>query len=354
LDRYKQLSAQRDSRKISVLPQTRTVPTIRDVAELAGVSKSLVSLVLNNSPSVRDAKRQAVLEAMRTLGYRPNAAARSLTERRSRTVGVLLNDLRNPWFVTILEGLNAELHDHDMTMLLGDARLDRRTDERLLRTFMEMRVDGLVLVGSMPASSDVVEAAHRIPTVVAGARDFEIHHVDVIAQDDVEGARLATQHLVGLGHRRVACVTGSYEAAMQHRRHGYERAMTDSGLTDCIHHVHTEMTEDGGHRAALELLGGDARPTALFVAADVAALGSLRAAAELGLRVPQDLSIVGFDNTHVGSLPGTALTSIDVESEWIGRSAARMLLSRLNSPGRRRRTELSTPSLVVRGTTAPR
>jgi DNA-binding LacI/PurR family transcriptional regulator len=114
------------------------------------------------------------------------------------------------------------------------------------------------------------------------------------------------------------------------------------------------MTEDGGHGAALELLGGSKRPTALFVAADVAALGALRGAAQLGWRVPQDVSIVGFDNTHVGSLPGTSLRSVDIQSELIGRSAARMLLGRLSARHRRRRTEPTTPSLVVRGTTARR
>jgi DNA-binding LacI/PurR family transcriptional regulator len=333
--------------------QDRPAATIRDVAERAGVSKSLVSLVLNNSASVREPKRQAVLDAIRELGYRPNAAARSLTQGRTGTVGVLMNDLRNPWFVETVEGLNAELHEHDITMLLGDARLDRRADERLLRTFMDMRVDGLVLVGSMPVSAAVVEAADRLPTVVAGARDVDLPRVDVSVQDDLLGAELATRHLVELGHRRIALVTGTYERVMQLRRDGYQATMRGAGLADRVEVVTTEMTQGGGHRAGLELLQRPSRPTALFVAADVAALGVLRAAAELGLGVPGDVSVVGFDNTRVADLPGTALTTVDVRSEVIGRTAARLLLARIAGPQRRRSTRLSTPSLVVRSTTAP-
>jgi DNA-binding LacI/PurR family transcriptional regulator len=316
------------------------------------VSKSLVSLVLNGSPSVREEKRRAVLKAMHDLGYRPNASARSLTSGRTRTVGVLLNDLRNPWFADTLEGLNGELHGQDMTMLLGDARLDRRADERLLKTFMDMRVDGLILVGSMPVSPSVVEAASRLPTVVAGARDVDLPRVDVSVQDDVRGARLAAEYLLGLGHRRIAHVTGTFESVMRLRAQGYEAVMREAGLADAVHVVATDMTDDGGYRATLEALAARPRPTALFVGADVAALGSLRAAAQLGLQVPQDLSVLGFDNTRVAGLPGAALSTIDVESREIGRNAVHLLLARIADPQAPRRTVQTTPTLVVRATTA--
>ncbi|WP_229818477.1 LacI family DNA-binding transcriptional regulator, partial [Streptomyces chromofuscus] len=128
----------------------RRPPTIRDVAEHAGVSKSLVSLVLRGSDQVRPEKREAVLRSVRELGYRPNAAARSLSERRSRTVGVLLNDLRNPWFVDLLDGLNSPLHAAGLRMLLADARLNRRTDDDLTGPFLDLGVDGLVVVGTLP------------------------------------------------------------------------------------------------------------------------------------------------------------------------------------------------------------
>ncbi|POX46606.1 LacI family DNA-binding transcriptional regulator, partial [Streptomyces sp. Ru72] len=146
-------------------------PTIRDVAERAGVSKSLVSLVLRGSDQVRPEKRRAVLAAVEELGYRPNAAARSLSERRTRTVGVLLNDMRNPWFVELLDGLNSRLHDAGLRMLLADGHLNRRLGEDLTRTFTDLRVDGLIAVGTLPPSEALRQAAARVPTVVAGARE---------------------------------------------------------------------------------------------------------------------------------------------------------------------------------------
>jgi len=338
------------------MPEERrrtSAPTIRDVAERAGVSKSLVSLVLNDSPRVRPQKRDAVLTAIRELGYRPNMAARSLTEGRTRTVGVLINDLRNPWFVDTLDGINAELHARDMTMLLGDARLDRRADERLVTTFMNLRVDGLIVVGSIVVSESVVEAARMLPTVVAGAWDLDQPRVDVSVQDDRRGAELAARHLIDLDHRRIGLITGGFGAVMRRRREGYEEAMRTAGLECEVEVVTAEMTERGGFGAALALLDRPARPTAVFVAADVAAVGALRAAAVLGLDVPRDVSIVGFDNTRVADLPGMALTTIDIESERVGRAAVELLVARIASPKRRRVVRMSTASLVVRGTTGP-
>ncbi len=153
-------------------------PTIRDVADRAGVSKSLVSLVLRGSEQVRPQKRDAVLRAVRELGYRPNAAARSLSEQRTRTVGVLLNDLRNPWFVDLLDGLNPLLHDHGLHMLLGDARLNRRTGQDLARPFLDLQVDGLVVVGTLPdtaaleACLDVYKRQTWSRATTSGARDW--------------------------------------------------------------------------------------------------------------------------------------------------------------------------------------
>lgn len=146
-------------------------PTIRDVADRAGVSKSLVSLVLRGSDQVRPEKREAVLRAVRELGYRPNAAARSLSEQRTRTVGVLLNDLRNPWFVDLLDGLNSLLHDNGLRMLLADARLNRRTGQDPAGPFLDLGVDGLIVVGTLPDPAALGAVAERLPVVVAGARE---------------------------------------------------------------------------------------------------------------------------------------------------------------------------------------
>ncbi|MFJ8357982.1 LacI family DNA-binding transcriptional regulator [Streptomyces sp. NPDC093984] len=326
-------------------------PTIRDVAERAGVSKSLVSLVLRGSDQVRPEKRQAVLAAVEELGYRPNAAARSLSERRTRTVGVLLNDMRNPWFVELLDGLNSRLHDAGLRMLLADGHLNRRLGEDLTRTFTDLRVDGLIAVGTLPPSEALRQAAARIPTVVAGAREPELPAVDIVANDDEHGARLATEHLIGLGHRRIAHIAGQGVVGALRRR-SFETVMREHGLADSAIVEQGDLTEEGGYRAAIRLLSARRRPTAVFAFNDIACVGALSAAEELGLRVPRDLSLVGYDNTYLSRLRHLWLTTVDNGSHDVGRRAAGRLLDRIADPARPAELVLTTPALEVRGTTS--
>ncbi|GAB2848274.1 LacI family DNA-binding transcriptional regulator [Streptomyces deserti] len=327
-------------------------PTIRDVAERAGVSKSLVSLVLRGSDQVRPEKRDAVLRAVRELGYRPNAAARSLSEQRSRTVGVLLNDLRNPWFVDLLDGLGSLLHAGGLRMLLADARLNRRTGQDPADPFLDLRVDGLVVVGTLPDPAALGAVAERIPVVLAGAREPVPPGVDRVAGDDEQGARLVTEHLIGLGHRRIAHIAG-YGAVGELRRRSFETTMRAHGLAEEALVEPSDMTEEGGYRTTVRLLSRPGRPTAVFAVNDIASVGALSAAEELGLRVPRDVSVVGYDNTSISRLRHLWLTTVDNASHEVGRRAARCLLDRLERPGGAGRVHLAAPTLEIRGTTAP-
>ncbi|MCB5908013.1 LacI family DNA-binding transcriptional regulator [Streptomyces pinistramenti] len=330
-------------------------PTIRGVAERAGVSKSLVSLVIQGSPRVSDAKRQAVLAAIDELGYRPNAAARSLVARRTHTVGVIVNDLRNPWFAEVLDGLNSVLHAHGLRMLMADGRLGQRTGEDFTRAFLELRVDGLVAVGTLPDPDALATAAARLPVVVAGTHEPRLPRVDTIANDDERGARLATAHLIGLGHRRIAHIAGRGSVGALRRR-GFEAAMAEAGLVDGAVVEPGEPTEEGGYRAAVRLLGGPAdgpRPTAVFAFNDICAVGALSAAQELGLDVPRDLSLIGCDNTYLARIRHLWLSSVNNTSGDMGRRAGRCLLERMAHPERAAERQLVAPSLEIRGTTAP-
>ncbi|MFI8193518.1 LacI family DNA-binding transcriptional regulator [Streptomyces sp. NPDC085946] len=340
-------------------------PTIRDVADRAGVSKSLVSLVLRGSGRVRPEKRDAVLRAVRELGYRPDAAARSLGERRglprppdaarpegTSVAGVLLDDLRNPWYVDLLDGLTAFLHDHGLRILLADARLNRRAGQDPAGPLLDLRVDGLVVVGTLPHPAALGAVARRTPVVLAGARDPVPPGVDVVAGDDEHGARLVTEHLIGLGHRRIAHLAG-HGAVGALRRRSYEAAMRAHGLADRVRSEPADMTEEGGYRAAVRLLSRPGRPTALFAANDLAGVGALSAAGELGLRVPHDVSVAGYDNTSISRLRHLWLTTVDNAGAEVGRRAARCLLDRLREPGGEGRTRLAAPTLEVRGTTGP-
>ena len=327
--------------------------TIRTVAELAGVSKSLVSLVLRGSPNVSEARREAVHRAIDELGYRPNAIARQLTERRTNMVGVLLSDLRNPWFVDCLDGLVSVLQANGLRTLLTDVRLDRDSGDALLHGLLELRVDGLVVMGSIPSSPAILEASAGTPTVVAAGRDIRHPGIDVVVNDDWVGIDLAVDHLAALGHRRIAHLAGSFAAVADVRRRSYEAAMTAHGLHDEVLIEPSDMTEDGGYRAAVRLLARADRPTAIIAVNDIACIGAMSAAQELGLLVPQDVSLIGYDNSSLAQLRHLWLTSVDGASDEVGRVAAAALLRRIADPAAQSTEQLIRPTLRVRNTTGP-
>jgi DNA-binding LacI/PurR family transcriptional regulator len=333
-------------------------PTLETVAARAGVSRSLASLVLRDSAKVSPARRDAVLRAVAELGYRPNAAARRLAERRSRTVGVLLNDMRQPWFADMLDGLTPVLHAHGKHIVLGDGRIDRMMDETLTWSFLDQGVDGLVLAGSVPMSAAVVEVAGQIPTVAVGGRglDLDLPRVDVLANDNQRGAALAVRHLIELGHARIAHISGLPSVAGRLRMQGYEDAMRAAGLGACVRIEAGDMGEEGGYRATVRLLsrgGGADRPTAIFAANDLTCVGALSAAAALGIRVPEELSLVGFDNSMLARLRALWLTSVDGAAPEMGRQAAELLLTRIEHPDTPGQTRLTAPRLVPRGSSGP-
>jgi DNA-binding LacI/PurR family transcriptional regulator len=329
-----------------VPPESRT-PTIRTVAARAGVSKSLVSLVLQNSPRVSEQRREAVLAAMAELGYRRDPVARSLAERRTRTVGVVLDDLTNPWYVDLLSGLRPVLHERGLRPLLADGR----TEPDAVDALADLRVDGIVLVGT-PSDSSVEQVAALgalVPVVLAGTREPRLPAVDLVANDDEAGARAATEHLVELGHRRIAHIVGE-GAVGRHRRAGYEAAATAVGVP--VTCVDGDWTEATGHRIGLDLLGRAERPTAILAANDLSAVGVLAAADELGVRVPGELSVVGYDDTVFARLPRMSLTTVDARTAEVGRVAGEVLTTRLagdlTGPVTSR---LLAPTLVRRATT---
>ena len=210
-----------------------TRPTIYDVAQRAGVSKSLVSLVLRGSDHVSPARREAVEAAIEELGYRPSRAAAALASQRTRTVGVLIDDFHNPWFVELLAGLRSVLDPAGYTASVSDLQLEAASGRDPVDGFLAQHVDALV-VAAEPAPGTLDGVA--LPVVVAGMRELGLPadgSADVVAGDDELGARLATEHLLGLGHRRIGHLTGR-SGPGEHRRRGYEAAMRAAGLEPVV------------------------------------------------------------------------------------------------------------------------
>ena len=325
-------------------------PTIYDVANRAGVSKSLVSLVLRGSPNVSGARRKAVQTAIDELGYRPSRAASALAANKTRSIGLLIDDFHNPWFVEVLRGLRSVLDPAGWNVTVADLQLEALSGRNPLDGFLAMHVDGLIIAAEPHAPPPLRQL--DVPFVVAGVRELDAGTADVVASDEVQGAQLAVEHLVQLGHTRIAHLTGQGGSARA-RRDGYLRGITAAGLQALLAGESGETTEEAGYLAARELLERHPGVTAVFAANDTMALGALAALKEQGLRTPADVSVVGYDNTALAESRYLNLTSIDSHNASIGAEAAHALLGRITEPKGPRRQLLLAPSLIARGSTAP-
>ncbi|PYY65826.1 LacI family transcriptional regulator [Curtobacterium sp. MCPF17_003] len=322
--------------------------TIYDVAARAGVSKSLVSLVLQRSPRVSDQRRAAVLKAIQELDYRPSTAAVSLAGTRSRTIGVVLDDFRNQWFVDLLTGLRESLQDQGHRLVVADRFLNTGLDASPVEGFLSMRVEGIVIAGE-PTTDLAIPAS--MPLVIAGGR-VAIPRADTVANDDHAGGGVAARHLLDLGHTRLGFV-GASSAASAERQTGFaQAAAARASVVTTV--LPGEPTEEAGSRALGMLLDEHPDVTAVFAANDVMALGALSELAERGLRVPEDVSVIGYDDTPVAAMRYVGLTSIDDRSVEIGRGAGERLLARIADPRIAATELLVEPRLVARRTTAAR
>ncbi|MGY1503126.1 LacI family DNA-binding transcriptional regulator [Streptomyces sp. QTS52] len=332
--------------------------TIADVARSAGVSTSAVSKVLTNAYGVSPAMRERVRAAMTELGYRPHAAARGM-RGRTYTIGILLASIRNAFYADLLEGVDALLRDSEYAVFIGSsgsAEMDDQT--KLIHAMVDRQMDGLILIAPAVPRAEVVRIAADVPTVVLGHHDPSPAYDCVVNQDGL-GVDLVVDHLVGLGHRDIAHLSHPTVRGTQwqqrpehHVRAAYGEAMARHGLTDLARVVNSGYSDEGGYRGAMELLTSTRPPTAIFAGADVAATGVFRAAAELGLRIPEDLSLTGYNNTSVAALAPVNLTSVDQAGAMMGETAARLLVERIENRRDRAVVMASTPHLVVRGSTA--
>lgn len=328
-------------------------PTIRDVAARAGVSKSLVSLALQDSPRVAAATREVIRQAANDLGYRPNANARSLGASRSRTIGVFVLDLHNPIYADMLDGVQAEARRSDYRTIVVLGGPDRRAERAELEKLMEFRVEGLIALGHrLPLGAhDAISRA--CPAVLVGAEPRSQPYVTSVSTDDLNGAAIAVDHLVDLGHERIVHVTGGSSGVARKRERGYVSAMVRRGLKHRVRSVAGGFTDDDGYRGTTEALRGRARPTALFVANDFAAMGALAAVSDSGLSVPDDVSIVGFDGARLTGLRCIDLTTVAQPLQDMGAIAASRLCAMLEDDDEQpsRRIHVA-PQLVVRNSTA--
>lgn len=321
--------------------------TILDVARAAGVSKSAVSLALRGDPGLGVGTRASIVAEAERLGYRQNRWARSLVQGRTGLVGVLLTDLSNDYQTEIVHGIEDAAEQAGLEVVLSHGRRDPELLERRLAQLGDLGVDGVVVMSAMLPPAVLAEAAARQPVVVVGRMEDLPAGIGSVANHDEVGARLAVEHLLGLGHRRIAHLTMSPRAAARARRRAYEEAIAAAGLGEC---VRVAQEWDGGVAELVAAAGEPSGPTAVFASNDRGAAAVVGAALDRGLRVPEDLSVVGYDNTALAQALRPALTSVDQPRPEIGGLAMAQLAELM--AGGEARHEVVEPELVVRGSVA--
>jgi LacI family transcriptional regulator len=318
--------------------------TVRDVAERAGVSQATAARALGGYGSVSEKARRRVLDAAAALSYQPNDAARALASGAKRAIGLIVADIENPFFAAAARGLSDVVEAHGYTLLLAnsDENLDR---ERAAIEAIRTRVDGFVLSPASDASGAALRAQHsHVVLLDRGIRGLE---VDTVTVDNAAGARRAVEHLLALGHHRIGAIADSPEIrSTEQRLRGYRSALRAAGLPAepelvCI----GDSTQQGGYEAATRLLSVRPVPHAVFATNNFMTAGALRAIREQGLRLAQDIALVGFDDTDWATLIEPPLTVVRQPVTEMGRKAGELMMDRLRGtsvPARRvrLRTEL--------------
>ena len=328
--------------------------TIRDVARLAGVGVGTVSRVLNNHPSVREQTRRRVLEAIEALNYHPDPSARRLSLRRTLTIGVIVPFITNPSVVERLRGITLGLEGTEYDLVIFNVETVQNRDRYFKEVVRGKRVDGLIVISLSPTDDEAERFAQAdLPVVLVDAAHPRLPHVVI---DDVQGGMMATQHLINLGHRRIAFLGDIHPnpfgfTASYHRYLGYMQALEKAELPyEEKYVVLGEHSRYTAYALAMGLFDQSPPPTAIFAASDTQALGVLAAAREAGYHVPEDLSVVGYDDVETAHYLG--LTTIHqplVDSGIEGISLLMKILAGEEVPN-----EIRLPlSLVVRQTTAP-
>jgi LacI family transcriptional regulator len=325
--------------------------TIKDVARQAGVSVGTASQALRGSPAVREATRRRVIRVATRLRYQPSALARGLVTRRTHTVGLLISDIANPFFIRAVRAVEDVAQENGYNVILCNTDEDPAKETQYLRVLMEKRVDGILLAttaGSLRMVRDI--RWRRIPLVLFD-RDLAGIAADIVKVDGVLGGRLATGHLLGLGHRRIGIIHGPrVRSTGAERLQGYLAALREAGLRPDPELIREgNFKQDSGRELTRQLLGVSPPPSALFCTNNLMTVGALQTLQEHGVRIPTDLSLVGYDDMEWWTLTHPPLTTVGQPVYDLGREAMRLLLQRIGAGGNPRpQRVVLKPELIVR------
>lgn len=325
--------------------------TIKDVARHAGVSYTTVSHVLNKTRPVSCDARQRVLAAAEALHYVPSALARSLRSKATGSIGLIIPNNTNPYFSEVARGIEDCCYAAGYSVILCNSDDDPAKQRDYLNVLLTKRCDGLIVATLAQTDGELLRKM-KVPTVLLDRAPKELS-IDLVAVDNTAGGVLAAQHLLALGRRRIACIAGPQGLDISEERvAGMRRALADAGMTLPEQLLrYADFTSAGGYEAARALLSRGEVPDAIFCCNDLMAIGTLRAAAELGIAVPQALSVVGFDDIDLARFVHPPLTSVAQNTRRLGQLTAQCLLARIADPARPIEHQTITPELHVRGST---
>ncbi|WP_047285100.1 LacI family DNA-binding transcriptional regulator [Pseudomonas protegens] len=329
--------------------------TIKDVAALAGISYTTVSHVLNKTRPVSEEVRVKVEAAIASLDYVPSAVARSLKAKTTATIGLLVPNSLNPYFAELARGIEDYCERNGYCVILCNSDDNPQKQRNYLRVLLEKRIDGLI-VTSAGGDSGLAQglAGVRTPMVIVD-RGLEGVNADLVRIDHQHGAYLATRHLLELGHRDIACIGGPGNTSVaQMRLAGFQQALREAGVEAPAERIlESDFSSTGGYRAAAQLLDGGQPPSAIFAGNDMMGIGVLRAAAERNIRVPSELSVIGFDDILMSRYVYPALTTVGQSILQLGETAAELLLRRIACRELPVDQRIVTPNIVLRESTAP-
>jgi LacI family transcriptional regulator len=332
------------------------MPTIHDVAKRAGVAPITVSRVINNSGYFSQETRLSVEAAIAELGYVPNTLARSLRLKRTNTLALIVSDITNPFFTTLARGVEDTASDMGYTVIVCNTDESETEEKKYLQMLLQKQVDGILLVPShsKPDSIEMIQK-HGTPLVVID-RSVPGAMVDVVRGDSEGGAYQLTRLLLSLGHRRIAILSGRKEVSTAvDRVAGYRRAMKEAGFSDDEQYIiYGEYNQASGYDMAKSVMCDPLRPTALIAANNFICLGALKALDDSGLRVPEDISLVAFDDLPPALVTAPFFTVASQPSYEMGRQATNLLVARLSGQPSQRYKEIVLPvEIIVRKSSGP-
>ncbi len=324
--------------------------TIKDVARLAKVSTSTVSHVINKTRFVSPEITLRVEQVVKEINYAPSALARSLKVNATRTLGMLVTSSANPFFAEVVQGVEQRCFEHGYSLALCNTRGDQARLHHNMEMLLQKRVDGIILMCTqLEIDRQLLAPYPNVPLVLA---DWGTNHLqaDLIQDCGKLGGQQATEHLIRLGHTEIGCITGpAGQRAADERLLGFRYAMQQAGLTinpDWLVAGDFELT--GGNTAMSTLLAQSKRPSAVFISNDMMAVGALRALADANIKVPEQMSLVGYDNIELAHYLVPALTTVEQPKAGLGALAVETLLSRIRSPERAPQVLTLTPELIIR------